>query len=93
MRLYRKTDPTTPMGRAIAAVGSGYKLAQLLTAKGAPIRPQAIYQWDRVPADRCAMVSELTGIPKHELRPDLFDPPDKSAPRRAARPQTVAERA
>lgn len=29
----------------------------------------------RIPAERVREVSRLTGIPPHELRPDLYDPP------------------
>lgn len=32
----------------------------------------AVAQWDRVPAERIADVSRLTGIPFHVLRPDMF---------------------
>lgn len=35
----------------------------------------AVVSWKRVPAERVADVSRITGIPKHELRPDLFEPP------------------
>lgn len=35
----------------------------------------------RVPAERVRRVSEVTGLPPHSLRPDLFDPPaDGPAP-------------
>lgn len=37
------------------------------------ITPGAISQWDRVPADRLTKISEITGIPREELRPDLYD--------------------
>lgn len=32
----------------------------------------AAYQWKRIPAARCIELSRLTGIPLHELRPDLY---------------------
>lgn len=35
----------------------------------------AICHWQRVPAHRVRQVSRFTGIPPHELRPDIFDPP------------------
>lgn len=40
------------------------------------ITPQAIQKWmdkGRVPFDRVLQVERLTGIPRHELRPDLKD--------------------
>lgn len=36
------------------------------------ITPQAVSQWKKVPADRALEVERLTGISRHELRPDVF---------------------
>jgi DNA-binding transcriptional regulator YdaS (Cro superfamily) len=44
-----------------------------------------ILGWHRVPAEHAKAVAEASGIPLHELRPDLWEPP-----RRAGRPQTEA---
>jgi DNA-binding transcriptional regulator YdaS (Cro superfamily) len=41
-------------------------------AKALGITTQAISQWKRVPAERVSQVSEATGIPVQDLRPDLF---------------------
>lgn len=39
-----------------------------------------ICRWEqgmrRMPAERVTIISALTGIPKHELRPDIFEPPE-----------------
>lgn len=35
------------------------------------LSPQAISQWQRVPADRVIDVEAVTGISRHALRPDL----------------------
>lgn len=35
----------------------------------------ALSQWTQVPATRAAEVSTVTGIPLHELRPDVFPAP------------------
>lgn len=35
----------------------------------------AIVKWRRVPAERVPAVSALTGIPRHVLRPDMWEPP------------------
>lgn len=35
----------------------------------------AIAQWDRVPAERVPEVARITGFERHELRPDLWEPP------------------
>lgn len=45
-------------------------MAQLAAKLG--IARQAIYQWKRIPADRVVEVERATGIPRSELRPDLF---------------------
>ncbi|MBY3162089.1 helix-turn-helix domain-containing protein [Rhizobium laguerreae] len=33
----------------------------------------AISQWEKVPEERLDAVSDATGIPKHVLRPELYD--------------------
>lgn len=33
---------------------------------------QAVYQWSKIPAERVADIERLTGIPRAELRPDIF---------------------
>lgn len=56
--------------RAINACGG----ASLL-AKGLGIHRQAVYQWERIPTMQIVKVEKLTGIPRAELRPDLYPPP------------------
>ena len=53
--------------RAIEAAGTGEKLAAILE-----ITPQAISQWEKIPLTRVFDVERLTGVPRHELRPDFF---------------------
>ncbi len=48
-----------------------YGLARQI-AKGCGISEPAISKWRRVPADRVLTVERLTGIPRGELRPDLY---------------------
>lgn len=36
------------------------------------ITPQAVSQWKRVPAEWVIKVESVTGISRHELRPDIF---------------------
>lgn len=38
------------------------------------ISPSALSMWRRVPADRVLDVERLTGISRHDLRPDIFGP-------------------
>lgn len=46
------------------------RLAELATACG--ITHAAILQWTRVPSERVVTVERVTGIPRIELRPDLY---------------------
>lgn len=52
----------------LAAEKSG-GLVALASALG--IRHQALYGWKRVPAERVLDIERITGISRHELRPDL----------------------
>lgn len=38
------------------------------------IKHTAMYSWKRVPAERVIDVERVTGISRHELRPDIFGP-------------------
>ena len=68
-------DPASPLGRAIKAIGTMQALAD---AVGISI--QAVSQWKRVPPLRVLEVERITGIPRHELRPDIYPPPATPAP-------------
>jgi DNA-binding transcriptional regulator YdaS (Cro superfamily) len=52
---------------AIRAAGGTSALAKKIG-----VTPQAISQWGVIPHARVAQVSLATGIPREELRPDLF---------------------
>lgn len=41
-------------------------------AKALKIKRQAIYQWDKIPADRIVEIEKITGVDRSILRPDLF---------------------
>ncbi len=41
-------------------------------ARELEITPGAVSQWARVPASRVLDVERITGISRHELRPDIF---------------------
>ena len=51
-----------------------------LADKLGDISPQAISQWKKVPPERVIDVERVTGVSRHELRPDIFGP----SPERAA---------
>jgi DNA-binding transcriptional regulator YdaS (Cro superfamily) len=41
-------------------------------ASALKISSQAISQWDRVPPRRVVEVEKITGVSRHDLRPDIF---------------------
>src|SRR3954471_17204098 len=55
--------------RAIVEAGGVAALARAIN-----VTPQAVSQWDRVPAERALAVEKATGgaITRHDLRPDLY---------------------
>jgi DNA-binding transcriptional regulator YdaS (Cro superfamily) len=53
--------------KAIDAAGTGQRLAGRIG-----VTPQALSQWHRVPARRVLAVERASGVPRHELRPDLY---------------------
>jgi DNA-binding transcriptional regulator YdaS (Cro superfamily) len=57
----------TPLERAVIAAGGPASLARQLC-----IKRQAVHKWTRVPADQVIAVERITGISRHELRPDVF---------------------
>jgi len=67
-----KDDPG--LEAAIRAAGGTMKLARALG-----ITHNAISVWVQVPVKRVRDVARLTGIPKHVLRPDIYDPPGECA--------------
>jgi transcriptional regulator with XRE-family HTH domain len=58
---------------AVKATLSAKKLSFADVAKGLGITRQAVSGWHAVPAEWVKKISDLTGIPPHELRPDLYD--------------------
>ena len=60
------------LARAAEVVGGFVKLAQMME-----IAPSSVYMWvnrGRVPAERVIAIERLTGVPRHELRPDIYPP-------------------
>ena len=66
----QKLGTLSPLDKAIEAAGSVNNLAA-----AAGVKPQAISQWRKgVPPLRVLDVERVTGISRHELRPDIFGP-------------------
>jgi len=63
---------------AITEAGGTAALARAIN-----VTPQAISQWDRVPAERALAVEQATGgkVSRHQLRPDLYPAENGSAPK------------
>lgn len=68
-------DRKSALKRAIDAVGGLSGLAEPLG-----ITEQAVSQWDDVPPKRVLDVERISGVPRYELRPDLYPAPE-GAPR------------
>ena len=73
----------SPIVEAIKRAGSVKALAD-----AAGVRPQAISQWQKIPVDRVVRISDTLGIPRHELRPDLFEAPSATSVAAAAAPES-----
>lgn len=69
--------PKSPKDRAVEAAGGASRLAEKLG-----VTRSAVSQWREIPAERVHEVESLTGVPRSELRPDLY-PPERE-------PQTAA---
>lgn len=52
--------------------GSAGLAAAISELTGKTITPQAISQWKVVPPTRVLAVEKVTGISRHELRPDIY---------------------
>lgn len=67
LELLPMSDRKEALKRAIDAVGGLAGLAEPLG-----ITAQAVSQWDEVPPLRVLQVERVSGISRHELRPDLY---------------------
>lgn len=47
-------------------------------ARALEITPGAVSQWKQVSAEHAVIIERECGIPRHELRPDLWSPPAKA---------------
>ena len=57
---------------------------QVKLALALGISQGAVSQWRRVPVHHCLKLSQLTGIPLYEMRPDVYPMPIKKRARAAS---------
>jgi len=57
------------LDKAIKAAGNGTNLARLLG-----VTRSAITQWSQVPVLKVLDVERITGVPREELRSDIYPP-------------------
>jgi DNA-binding transcriptional regulator YdaS (Cro superfamily) len=72
MRVEKERDDA--LRRILAKRGSAVRIATELC-----ITPQAVNDWKRVPAERVLEVEKITGVPREELRPDIYPPADSQS--------------
>lgn len=60
-------NPKAILRRAAKRAGGFPKLADALG-----ITRHALYQWDEIPANRVIAVEKASGVPRQQLRPDLY---------------------
>lgn len=56
------------LAAAVRVAGNVNRLARLV---GVP--HQSIYKWRRIPAERVQIIAKMTGLSRHQLRPDLYE--------------------
>ena len=44
-------------------------------AEGLGLATSSVCQWDEVPAERVPEVARILGVGRHQVRPDLWEPP------------------
>jgi DNA-binding transcriptional regulator YdaS (Cro superfamily) len=60
-------DKAAALKRAIEKAGGQAEFARLIG-----ITAQAVSQWDEVPPLRVLAVERISGVSRHDLRPDLY---------------------
>lgn len=88
-----ETEDLTPLGRAKKNAKGNTGLARALSEGADPdktLTPQAVSQWKQVPAERVIDVERVSGVSRHDLRPDIYPEPE---PQRAAPLIPESERA
>lgn len=69
---------TTPM-MDFQAYCRAHRGLRFKIARELGLNKAAVYQWRHVPADKVLKVERLTGISRHDLRPDLYPREERRA--------------
>jgi DNA-binding transcriptional regulator YdaS (Cro superfamily) len=78
------TPQEQALKRAIERIGGARAVARIFD-----VATQNVYRWRVCPADRVLMLEKLSGVPRHELRPDFYPPEDyRNLPRPRAKVRT-----
>ena len=65
---------TVALRRAIREVGGAGDMAKKISDNsGGSITRQGVSGWTTVPTKWVGHVSDVSGVPRHELRPDIYD--------------------
>lgn len=71
-------DMKLAFGRAVDLAGGQSALARELSRPGKPVSQQRLRHWlvvkGQCPAEWVLQVEALTGVSRHELRPDVYGP-------------------
>jgi len=69
LALHSRMTPQEALSEVIKIVGNARALA-----KHFEIKPPAVYQWKKAPAERVLELERLSGgkVSRHDLRPDVF---------------------
>lgn len=66
MKPPKRWDPG--IEKAVKAVRGGVSAL----ARELGINRQNIYDWNQIPADHIVAIEQITGVPREQLRPDLY---------------------
>ena len=70
--------PAEALSNAVDLAGGQSAMARHLTTDDRPIRQGHVWAWlnrdGRLPPEFCLAVESLTGVSRHDLRPDVFGP-------------------
>lgn len=70
--------------KAVSAAGGQTALARKISEKlGVNVKQGHVWHWlnksHKAPPDKVIVIEGITGIPRHELRPDVYPPPMEAA--------------